>query len=118
VREVRKDSLTSPDAVTLQVFDENGRLTAQLTGDPPETLTLIGDDEFSARARPDMSFTFVVRQGRATQVTFVGPDGTYKGPRISDRCACLPDLRREMNRTPWELSSSVQVRYLELLTGE
>jgi D-alanyl-D-alanine carboxypeptidase len=85
VREVRKDSLTSPDAVTLRVFDENGRLTAQLTGDPLETLILIGDHEFGARARPDMHFTFTVTQGRATQVTFVGPDGTYKGPRISDR---------------------------------
>jgi CubicO group peptidase (beta-lactamase class C family) len=84
VREVRKDSLTSPDAVTLHVFDENGRLTAQLTGDPPETLTLIGDHEFVARARPDMRFTFAVTQERATQVTFVGPDGTYKGARISD----------------------------------
>lgn len=85
VREVRKDSLTSPDAVTLHVFDENGRLTAQLTGDPPETLTLVGDHEFVARARPDMHFTFVVKQERATQVTFVGPDGTYKGARVSDQ---------------------------------
>jgi D-alanyl-D-alanine carboxypeptidase len=84
VREVRDDSLTSADAVTLHVFDENGRLTAQLTGDPPETLTLIGDHEFAARAHPDMHFTFAVSQARATQVTFVGPDGTYKGPRISD----------------------------------
>lgn len=85
VREVRKDSLTSPDVVTLHVFDENGRLTAQLTGDPPETLTLVGDHEFLARARPDMHFTFAVRQERATQVTFVGPDGKYKGARVSDR---------------------------------
>jgi D-alanyl-D-alanine carboxypeptidase len=85
LREVRKDSLTSPDVVTLYVFDDNGRLTAQLTGDPPETLTLVGDHELVARARPDMHFTFTIRQGRTPQVTFVGPDGTYKGPRISDR---------------------------------
>jgi D-alanyl-D-alanine carboxypeptidase len=85
LREVRDDSLTSPDAVTLHVFDENGRLTAQLTGDPPETLTLVGDHEFLARARPDMHFTFAVTQERATQVTFVGPDGKYKGARVSDR---------------------------------
>jgi D-alanyl-D-alanine carboxypeptidase len=85
LREVRDDSLTSPDVVTLHVFDENGRLTAQLTGDPPETLTLVGDHEFLARARPDMHFTFAVRQERATQVTFVGPDGKYKGARVSDR---------------------------------
>jgi D-alanyl-D-alanine carboxypeptidase len=85
LREVRDDSLTSPDAVTLHVFDENGRLTAQLTGDPPETLTLVGDHEFLARARPDMHFTFAVTQEGATQVTFVGPDGKYKGARVSDR---------------------------------
>lgn len=82
LREVRDDSLTSPDIVTLHVFDENGRLTAQLTGDPPETLTLVGDHEFLARARPDMHFTFAVTQERATQVTFVGPDGKYKGARV------------------------------------
>jgi D-alanyl-D-alanine carboxypeptidase len=85
LREVRDDSLTSPDAVTLHVFDENGRLTAQLTGDPAETLTLVGDHEFLARARPDMHFTFDVRNGRATRVTFVGPDGTYKGAQVSER---------------------------------
>jgi CubicO group peptidase (beta-lactamase class C family) len=85
LREVRDDSLTSPDRVTLQVFDENGRLTAQLTGDPPETLTPVGDNKFSARGRPDMQFSFEVRQQRATAVTFDGPDGEYKGPRVSDR---------------------------------
>jgi D-alanyl-D-alanine carboxypeptidase len=85
LREVRDDSLTSPDVVTLQVYDENGRLTAQLTGDPPETLTLVGDHEFLARARPDMHFTFTVRREQATRVTFVGPDGKYQGARVSDR---------------------------------
>jgi CubicO group peptidase (beta-lactamase class C family) len=84
VREVRDDSLTSPDVVTLQVFDENGRLTAQLTGDPAETLISVGDREFLARGRPDMHFTFEIRQQRATAVTFVGPDGKYQGPRVAD----------------------------------
>jgi hypothetical protein len=82
LREVRNDSATPPGVVTLQVFDENGRLTAQLTGDPPEVLTAAGQHRFVVSARPDMQFTFDVRDGQATRVTFVGPDGAYKGARI------------------------------------
>lgn len=85
LREVRDETSTAPGVVTLQVFEENGRLTAQLTGDPPEVLIAVGDHEFVANARPDLHFTFAVRAGRATRVTFVGPEGAYKGPRITDR---------------------------------
>jgi len=85
LREVRDDSSTVPEVVTLQVFDENGRLTAQLTGDPPEVLIATGEHQFVVGARPDMRFTFDVRDGRAIRVTFVGPDGAYQGARISDR---------------------------------
>jgi CubicO group peptidase (beta-lactamase class C family) len=83
VREVRDDGTRGPGVVTLQVFSENGRLTALLTGDPPEALTPAGEHQFVATARPDKRFTFAVRDGLVTGVTFVGPDGTYEGARTS-----------------------------------
>ena len=85
LREVRDDNSTVPGVVTLQVFDENGRLTAQLTGDPPEVLIATGEHRFLVSGRPDMQFSFEIQGGRATRVTFVGPYGAYKGARISDR---------------------------------
>jgi hypothetical protein len=85
LREVRDDSLTTPGRSILQVFDENGRLTAQLTGDPPEALTSVGEHRFVATVRPDIHLAFEMRDGRAVRVTFTSQDGTYKGARISDR---------------------------------
>jgi D-alanyl-D-alanine carboxypeptidase len=67
--------------VTLKVFDENGRLTAQLTGDAPELLARVGNHEFVAVHRPDLRFTFEVQKGRASRVTLVGPAIYAEGAR-------------------------------------
>jgi CubicO group peptidase (beta-lactamase class C family) len=67
--------------VTLKVFDENGRLMAQLTGDPPDLLAPVGDHEFVAVDRPDLRFKFEVQKGRATRVTLVGPAMHAEGSR-------------------------------------
>ena len=69
-------------SVTLNVFDENGRLTAQLTGDRPEPLSPLGDHRFVYSGRPDVSLTFFLKQDRATRVRIAGPDGSAEGPRI------------------------------------
>ena len=84
LRQVRDDSLTTPGISILQVFDENGRLTAWLTGDPPEALTSVGEHRFVATVRPDIHLAFEMRDGRAVRVTFMSQDGTYKGARIAD----------------------------------
>lgn len=68
--------------VTLNVFDENGRLMAQLTGDPPEILVPVKGHEFVAVHRPDLTFTFDVQEGQATRVTLIGPAVRAEGPRI------------------------------------
>ena len=68
--------------VTLNVFDENGRLMAQLTGDPPEILAQVKTDEFVAVQRPDLRFTFEVQESRAIRVTLVGPAVRAEGSRI------------------------------------
>ena len=85
LREVREAGSTTPGIVTLQIFDENGRLTALLTGDPPEALTPVGQHRFVATARPDKNFSFVVRNGRAIRARFESPEGTYEGARTSGR---------------------------------
>jgi CubicO group peptidase (beta-lactamase class C family) len=68
--------------VTLDVFGENGRLMAQLTGDPPETLVAVGDHEFVALDRPDLRFTFELQKERAIRAILVGPTIHAEGPRI------------------------------------
>jgi CubicO group peptidase (beta-lactamase class C family) len=68
--------------VTLHVFDENGRLTAQLTGDRPEPLSALGGHRFVYAGRPDVSLTFFLHQGRAGRARIVAPDGSAEGPRI------------------------------------
>lgn len=85
LREVRDAGSPKPGIATLQVFDENGRLTAQLPGDPLEALTHVGEHRFVANARPDKHFTFVVRNDRAIRVTLASPEGTYDGARKPDR---------------------------------
>jgi D-alanyl-D-alanine carboxypeptidase len=68
--------------VTLNVFDENGRLMAQFTGEPSEILAPVKAHEFVAVHRPDLTFTFDVHERRATRVTLVGPAVRAEGPRI------------------------------------
>jgi D-alanyl-D-alanine carboxypeptidase len=84
VRAVGEDSSAAPGLVTLEVFDENGRLTAHLTGDPPEALIPLGEHRFVAAARLDKQFVFEVRQDQAIRVTYTGPDGVYKGARFPE----------------------------------
>jgi D-alanyl-D-alanine carboxypeptidase len=69
-------------SVTLDVFDENGRLTAQLRGDPPEILARVKDHEFVAVGRPDMRFIFEVREGRGIRVSVRSPVVQAEGSRI------------------------------------
>jgi hypothetical protein len=69
--------------VTLRVFDENGRLTAQLTGDRPEPLIGLGTHRFVYAGRPDVSLSFFLRQGRAVRVRIDAPEGSAEGPRVS-----------------------------------
>lgn len=64
---------------TLEIVDENVRLTALLPGDPPEALTPLGQHRFVGVARPDKHLTFVVRKGRAVSATYESPEGTYEG---------------------------------------
>jgi hypothetical protein len=68
----------SPASLQVQAL---GQLTAQLTADPPEALTRVGEHRFVATARPDMQFTLGVRNDRVTRVRVVGPDGAYQGAR-------------------------------------
>jgi D-alanyl-D-alanine carboxypeptidase len=84
LREVRENSSAVTGVITLEIFDENGRLTAHLTGDPPEVLVPAGEHQFVAAARPDLHWAFEVHGGHARAVTFVSPDGRYKGGRISE----------------------------------
>jgi D-alanyl-D-alanine carboxypeptidase len=84
VRAVGEDSSAAPGVVTLEVFDENGRLTVHLTGDPPEALIPLGEHRFIAAARLDKAFVFEMRKDQAIRVTYTGPDGVYKGARISE----------------------------------
>jgi len=72
-------------SVTLRVFEENGRLTAQLTGDRPERLVALGEHSFGFLERPDVRLSFFLRQGRAGRVRIAGPDGAAEGPRIGSR---------------------------------
>ena len=84
LREVRDDSSAGPRTVTLEVFEENGRLAAQLTGDPVEELVGVDQENFVALMRPDLKFRFTIGRGRATSVDHQGPYGRYAGPRIGD----------------------------------
>jgi CubicO group peptidase (beta-lactamase class C family) len=84
LREIRDDGSLGIRRVTLEVFEENGRLAAQLTGDPVEELVSIDGDNFVALLRPDLHFRFIVKQGGAASVTHVGPYGRYEGPRSRD----------------------------------
>jgi CubicO group peptidase (beta-lactamase class C family) len=84
LRAVGDGTAQSDGRITLRVFDENGRLTAQLTGDPPEVLLPLGNDKFVAARRPDVSLAFGVRAGRAVAVTVAGPDGVTVGSRVGD----------------------------------
>jgi D-alanyl-D-alanine carboxypeptidase len=81
LREVRDDGSTGRRMVTLEVFEENGRLAAQLTGDPVEELVRVKQEHFVAFMRPDLRFRFTVREGRAAAVAHEGPYGRYAGPR-------------------------------------
>jgi CubicO group peptidase (beta-lactamase class C family) len=82
MREVRDDSSAGRRTVTLEVFEENGRLAAQLTGDPVEELVRVDEENFVALLRPDLRFRFVIRRDQADSVTHEGPYGRYHGPRI------------------------------------
>jgi CubicO group peptidase (beta-lactamase class C family) len=79
--------------VTLNVFDENGRLMAQLTGEPPEILASVKAHEFVAVHRPDLTFTFEVHSRRPTRVIMVGPAIRAEGPRVET--AGAPHLEAE-----------------------
>jgi D-alanyl-D-alanine carboxypeptidase len=73
---------TLAGVVTLKVYDENGKLMAQLTGDPPEILAAVKTNEFVALQRPDLTYTFDIQGSRATRVTLVGPAIRAEGSRV------------------------------------
>lgn len=84
LREVRDDGSAGPRKVTLEVFEENGRMAAQLTGDPVEELVALDQENFVSLVRPDLKFRFTVGKGRATRVTHQGPYGRYAGSRAGN----------------------------------
>ncbi len=84
MREVQDDGLAGTRSVTLEVVEVNGRLTAQLTGDPVEELVPLDRENFVALMRPDLKFRFNISEGRATRVSHEGPYGRYAGPRLAE----------------------------------
>jgi hypothetical protein len=84
MRDVQDDGSAGTRSVTLEVIEVNGRLTAQLTGDPVEELVPLDRENFVALMRPDLKFRFNISQGRATRVSHEGPYGRYAGPRLAE----------------------------------
>jgi hypothetical protein len=84
MRDIRADGSAGSRVLTVKVLEENGRLVAQLTGDPVEELVPVSRGSFVALLRPDFEFRFTTQGGRAASVTFDGPYGRYQGPRVRD----------------------------------
>ncbi|HET6837518.1 MAG TPA: serine hydrolase domain-containing protein [Gemmatimonadales bacterium] len=84
MRDIREDGSAGSRVLSLDVLDENGRLVAQLTGDPVEELVRVDHDRFVGLLRPDLEFRFTIRRERADSVAHQGPYGQYKGPRVRD----------------------------------
>jgi len=68
--------------VTIRVFDENGRLYAQMTGGPIVRLLSEGENTFAGADNPAMRLTFGAESPHAATITYRQGQMVMRGNRI------------------------------------
>jgi hypothetical protein len=56
--------------MSLRIYDENGALHGEPTGQTPKRLVYLGDAAFQPEGLPDLKLTFTLVDGRATKLSF------------------------------------------------
>jgi hypothetical protein len=62
--------------MSLRVYDDNGSLTGEPTGQTPKRLVYLGKDVFHPEGMPEFTLTFTLVDGHATKIAICRGDGS------------------------------------------